>query len=345
MIDLIEDHFEPTWGGNHSLTVGGIVGTAIFKHAIHACMKYHDYHKILVIDGCQDYIGLLRKPVFNYVYYMSIFRTVLIPHIDKLQNPAYHFLVELQPGVQIQINEEKIFYYDAIIVNNAHLIPKMYLDALDQYFHKKILYIVDPLDLTGESFSTVPTLYDSLSKQTTLVAMARSMYGIGTRAIDRKIPSDFKKIKMPRRSIGRIDATQYVTNSEVILNQINEKQINSNYRKNQKFIVASNQIHMFRTIDELPVVVGPRTMFSISNVTRPLMKLRIHSSTKQFHALISYRNTQNALYVKPANILKISSAIHHRFQTINVVLGEEPMTNRLWYAIMKIANHINVIDY
>ena len=36
MIDLIEDHFSPTWGRNHVLTVGGIAGTKIFKIAIDA---------------------------------------------------------------------------------------------------------------------------------------------------------------------------------------------------------------------------------------------------------------------------------------------------------------------
>lgn len=345
MIDLIEDHFSPTWGHTHMMTVGGIAGTDIFQIAMDACMKYHPFCKILVVDGCQDYIGLLRKPVRNYIYYMDLFRSIRIPSIEQQLRPMHKFPMELKSGYQLSLVTSLIEGYDAMIINNAHLIPGVCLNALEQFFNGYILSIIDPLDFNGTDFNPIHTLYDSLRKQSPMIAMARSMFGIDTRAVDRKVRGELKKAKMGKRSIGKIDTNQYVTNSQMILNAIQEKQYHTPFRRNQKFIVASEELCMMNDQNGTPVVVGPGTMLSIMTVSKPLMKLRIHSSTKQVYTSLSYRYTEKALYVKPANIIMLDEACHHRFQSVIVVLGDEPMTNRLWYSLMKIANTITIVDF
>jgi hypothetical protein len=276
MIDLIEDHFSPKWNEQHSMIVGGVVGTSIFKHAIHACMRYYDFNTILIVDGCQDYLGLLRKPLHNYIYYMELFRSITIPSIEVISNPFKHHVIEFEDGYQYTIEESYMSKYQAMIINNAHLIPENLRDAIIKYFHGKILCIVDPLDMFGTEFN-VPTLHDSLTKQTSMIALARSMFDIDTRAIDRKIKCEFKRIKMYKRGIGKLDSNQYVTNSQNILDQISEKQYISQFRRNQKFIVKSKAITMLNDQNGDPITVGPNTMCSISTVSRPLMKLRIHS--------------------------------------------------------------------
>lgn len=345
MIDLIESHFGSAWGEEKVLTVGGIVGTNIFKHAIHACLKYHAFHKILVVDGCQDYIGLMRKPLKNYIYYLNLFESIEIPSPEKLLHPFYKFLIEPQPGFEIVISAEKMYPYEAMVINNAHLIPKPYLSAMQKFFHGKIVCVVDPLDICGDSYIEVPTLYDSLTKQTPLHAMARSMYNIDTRAIDRKIKSDFKKVKVQKRSIGKIDLTQYVTNSNRIIEEVAMRQMQNAFRRNQKFIVGNPDIQYYRDQNEQTIAVGAGTMLSITNVTKPLMKLRIHSSVSNIYANISYIRANAGLLVKPGNIISIEDACKHRFQSSCVVLGEEPMTKRLWYSIMKNSNTITITDY
>lgn len=345
MIDLIEDHFSPTWGHTHMLTVGGIAGTDIFQIAMDACMKYHPFYKILVVDGCQDYIGLLRKPIRNYIYYMELFRSIRVPSIEQQMRPLHKFPMELKPGYQTSLVESMIEGYDAMIINNAHLIPNVYLNTLEQYFHGYILSIIDPLDFNGTDFNPAHTLHDTLRKQSPMVAMARSMFDIDTRAVDRKIRGDIKRAKMGKRSIGKLDSNQYVTNSQFILDTIQDKQLHTQFRRNQKFIVASEELHVMSDQNGTPVVVGPGAMLSIMTASKPLMKLRIHSSTKQVYASLSYRYTEKALYVKPANIIMLDEACHHRFQSVVVVLGDEPMTNRLWYSLMKIANTITIVDF
>lgn len=344
MINRIEDHFQTNWGSDKILTVGGVVGTSLFKYGVHACMRHVPFEKILVLDGCQDYIGLLRKPLFNYKYYMSMFSSIEIPSIDELHEPFHRSMLTPHPGYQTLLNEKMIIGYDALIINNAHLIPPMYLDALCNTFRGKVLLIVDPLDIAGERYhTTVPTLYDSLSKQSTLVALARSMYNIETRGIDRTVRADFKQIKMSKRSVGKIDANQYVTNSESILQSIQEKQLHALPRRSQKVIVVQPFIQYMNNQDREPCVIGPRTMLSVTTASKPLMRLRIHSSTTNIYANFTYIDNRRGIYVRPANILSIQDAIHHRFQSLVIVLGEEPMRNRDWYSLMKIANTISVV--
>lgn len=346
MITLLETHFEPQWGSQKVLTVGGVVGTSLFKHAIHACMKYVDFGNILVVDGCQDYIGLLREPLHNYLYYLNLFRSVSIPTIDQIQKPFYEFILEPRPGYQMIVDTSRFKGFKAMIVNNAHLIPKEYLNAMCDTICGKVLLIVDPLDMYGEPYGRmIHTLYDSLTKQSTLHALARSMYQIETRAIDRKVKGDFKAVKINKRSIGKIDTNQYVTNSEDILNTVREKQLRSQLRKNQKFIVAHKHVEYLYDQNSTPWAIGPNTMLSVTNITKPMTKLRIHSSASNVFSNITYIDSQRALYVKPANIISLDEAVHHRFQNVVLILGDEPMSSRMWYSLMKITNTLLVARY
>lgn len=345
MIDMIEDHFDVKWNSNKLLTVGGIAGTSLFKYAIQSCMKSTPFDKILVVDGCQDYIGLLRKPVPNYIYYLDLFRSFEIPNLTTLMNPYDRPLIRPIPEYQLVLDESMIVRYDALIVQNAHLIPRELLDAITTNFRGNVLHIVDPNDIYGELYPNIPTLYDALTKQSGLIAFARSMYGIETRSVDRKVRCDFKQVKMNRRGIGKIDDKQYITNSETVLQAIREKQLQTQFRRNQKFLVAHKHVQFMNDQNGVPIVIGPNAMLSIMTASKPLMKLRIHSSTRQVYSSLSYMEGAAGLYVKPANIITLEEAMHHRFTSVVMVLGEEPMTVRQWYSLMKIANIISITKY
>lgn len=347
MIELIEDHFQNEWGSCKILTVGGVAGTAIFKHAIYACTKFLPFEKVLVIDGCRDYIGLLRNPVYNYLYYMDLFASEMVPNIETIQHPMHHFYVKPKAGYVPVLNDRKFKKFGAMIIMNAHLIPLTYLSIITERFGGKILQIVDPYDVDGVDYwMQVPTLYDSLNKQSALIALARSLFDIETRAVDRKIKCDFKTVKMQRRTIGRIDTNQYITNDESILADVRKKQITNGFRRNQKVIVCDNHITLVKDAEEPKRhSIGPMTMLSISQVSSPLMKLRIHSSAHELYSMINYTDNDSGIFVKPANIITLNEASKHRFNSVVIVLGEEPMTRRMWYSLMKIANTISVVRY
>jgi hypothetical protein len=62
MLDYLDDFVD---GDVKETLVGGIAGTEINKFAIEAATKHHDFKKVLVIEGCQDYIGILKNPIDN----------------------------------------------------------------------------------------------------------------------------------------------------------------------------------------------------------------------------------------------------------------------------------------
>ena len=347
MVDMIEDHFKNDWGSVQTLAVSGIAGTQLFKHAIHACMNILPFDRIGVIEGCRDYIGLMRKPAVNYIYYLDLFMTETVPSIETVTRPMYHFLVRPKEGYVPILNFDKLRKYGALIIQNAHLIPRMYLKIICERYPGKILMIVDSHDVHGVDYwMNVPTLYDTLEKQSPLIALARSMFDVETRGIDRKVKCDFKTMKMRRTSIGKIDANQYVTNDKDILDMVQRKQRMNGFRRNQKVYVCSDHITLVK--DEksgLCHSIGPDDMLSISQASSPLMKMRIHSSANEFYEIIRYTDDGYGIFAKPANIITLDEAAKHRFNSIVFILGEEPMTRRMWYTLMKIANTISVVRY
>lgn len=343
MIDLIETHFDQSiFTKRRELIVGGVVGTDIFDYAIQAVTMHYPFDRVLVVEGCQDYIGLLRKPVLNYRFYLDLFRTIPV----YPQKGDFEFVYVPPKPDYIPRLEKSLFQgYDALVVNNAQLIPRLWLDAFTNYFPGQVLLIVDPLDKNGLQYQDVPTLTDSLSKQSPLNAYARSLFNIESRALDSKIKTVFKKIKMTKRSIGKIDSNQYVTNDDLILKSVRDKQYRARPRRNQKFMVMNEDVQFFTDKAGAPVTVGPGCLLSMASVTKPLYTLRIHSSSRLIHTDLSYRSPDRCLYVKPANILSCDEAYHHRFLSLVVVLGEEPMSTVEWYSLLKITNAIQIVEY
>lgn len=346
LIDIVEDFIEESdWYGRKVLTVGGIIGTSIFKNVVNSVIKTVNFERILVVDGCNDYIGLLRKPVVNYMYYLDFFQSIEVPDINRVIDPYPIQFIKPQQGYQYRIADYMFNQYQVLILNNAHYIPKHYREAFKNIFCGKVIEIVDPFDIYGTEFRNVPTLVDSLSKQSANIAFARSLYGYDTRAIDRSVKSSFTKIKMQRRSFGKIDDKQYVSNDPAVIETIREKQLRAPFRKGQKFIVKQRNLTLASDLDGIPHVVGSGMMLSIMNVTKPLMKIRIHSSKKIMFGSVSYREPTTSIYVHPANILLPSELALHRFHNIVVVLGAEPITTREWYTFLKSGTNISVADF
>ena len=346
MIDRVEDFVEGGWRTGSNTTFGCMAGTSGFKTILSAVMKTIDFGKILIVDGCRDYIGLLRKPVPNYIFYQDMFWHEAVPDLQDVIDPMKVRFVYPRQGYQLQVVPAYMSGYKAMIVTNAHLIPDMYVEQLKKHFCGKLILIVDPFEIHTEHFQHVPTMLDSLEKQSKNIAFARSLYDVETRATDRKVKCSFDKIKMRRNSIGKIDDKQYITNSKAALEIIREKQLKSpTYRRNMQFITKQQNISFVQSSEGIVIPIGPQTMFSVFSVTKPLLKLRIHSAKTQFWSSVTYDENDTGLFVEPANIISLDQAQHHRFNHAVMVLGEEPMTTRQWYTLLKIANHISIVDF
>ena len=71
MIDLIDDFYGSA--DMREMVIGGIAGTPVNKFAVEGCTKYTKFNKILIIEGCQDYIGLMKNPIPNVKHWTDLF--------------------------------------------------------------------------------------------------------------------------------------------------------------------------------------------------------------------------------------------------------------------------------
>lgn len=369
MIDYLDNFFE----SSHRVTmVGGIVGTPIEKFVLDAALKTTPFSKILVLNGCQDYIGFMKDCPDNVMFYADILVSDIIDSyipVDVWKPSVYAPTTEYTR----RLNMDLLSYYDIIVVFNAHIVPKDVIDSLNKNFGGKIVYVVDPLEATPvtgivdnvykHTGFNVPTIVDSLTKLSPIMAMARNVFGFETRAIDRRIDGTVTQVsKINKRVIGRIDNCQYITNDYQLFDDIEQKQINSTFRKNQKLIVSTG-IDVFTTSttsgEKVSLVDGSMLVVSNPN-TRPMMQMRIYNSRMICGVDVKYAPYIDNLYkttplsvrpqgvidVKPGNIMGVhhTGVISHRFNKVVLILNDKLDNLSSKYSILKNTNNLIVVD-
>ena len=344
MTDLLTDFFNTA--NRRILTVGGCIGTQLLYDVLDCATAYCPFKKILILEGCQDYVlSVGKKPLPNYLYYLDLFVDTIVDGIL----PNDPFRVKFGPTkleFQTVIDGMLLRYYDLVIIHNAHLIPSFYVNEIHRVFPDKIVQIVDPFDLDGELFYGIPVVTDSLQKQSPIISLARHIIGVETRAIDRRIPCSFNIQKLNKRSIGKIDDWQYVTDNLDFAMSIREKQYQSKLHTYQKLFVTSD--HVYPYTDQL----GGRRMlgknallitWSLRNFQTP--QFRIYGSNVFAYADVSYTEDvgQHTMHVTPANILMVDEAKHHRYTKLVFVQTEQTQfTRRHYYSLLKNATNVVV---
>lgn len=341
MIELLEDFYNKPL--QRTIVVGGIAGSFIFKHAIDAALTVYPFEKTLVVEGCQDYIGIAKCQMHNFVYYADLFTDVLF---DPLQpyDPFKPVMFNPKPSYGKRLNMMMIEKYDLIIINDAHLIPRVYIDSIVKNYYGKVCIIVDPFDINGEMYTGCPTITDSLNKLSPMIGLARETYNVDTRAIDRTVKGSITESKISKRSIGKIDDKQYVTNDEYLLDLVRHKQLQSVFRKNQKLFVTSERINSNIEEGQRGQALTKNSMCVIvSASSKPLMKLRLFNSKMFCYGDVSYLDNppENVIQVKPANILTLEESAYHRYNS-TVLICNDPITQRQKYSILKNSNNITI---
>lgn len=344
MIDILTDFFNDMT--KQTITVGGCVGTHLLQDALDCATVYCPFKKVLVVDGCMDYVlSTLNKPIVNYLYYMDIFAECMVdgilphdPFQPKILRPAREY--------RKYVDTTLFRYYECLIINNAHLIPNEYRLQLLNQFHGKIVQIVDPYDLNGEVFYNIPVVVDTLQKQTSIIALARNLIGVETRSIDKRIKCGFDQRKINKRSIGKIDDNQYVTDDIGFAEMIREKQRQSVLRKSQKLFVVSDHLYTYSDQQGGRRNIGKNALLITWSATqRPAPQYRIYGSKLTICMDSTYQpNGPNYMvYTVPANILMVEEAYHHRYQhTVFVQTQQNHMTRRYYYALLKNSMHLTV---
>lgn len=326
---------------------GGIVGTDIFKYVARAAMMSIEKNKgIMFIDGCQDTVVLHRKKPINYVYYRDLFTDIITLSEQKPFAPQWD---PIQQSVAKILYKEAFFGIDTIVINNAHLIEYEYLQEILRHVTCKVFVVFDPFDVGGYPFSIYPTLIDSLSKQSFITAYARHLYNIDSRAIDKRIKCGITKIKLARRSYGRADISQHVTNNPDILKEVNDKQRMTPLKKNQKFIITDKRSSVAYYEDRVGVTnFHPGSLIVLDSRTPDSMIFRLYNSQLCRPLRITYKKTSEiyaGLNVDPANMLSAEDAVFHRFRDTTFVFDPNvPLDIRYKYSLIKNTIFLKLIE-
>lgn len=351
MIDHLDEFFK---GSQKECIVGGIAGTQIEKFTLDSALQTTQFSKILVINGCQDYIGLMKKPMQNVMFWADLFIEEIVdplipidPWKPRCFNPSAEYVK--------RINTQILSLYDVILVFNAHLISNSRLYAISENFAGKIVYVVDPMEINSQSLmwefgvDDIPVVVDHLEKVSPMIALARSSIGVDSRAIDYKVKGTLNETtKINKRSIGKIDDKQYVTNDWEILHDIRQRQIDSPFRKNQKVKIIDDSIDVMVENGSRLATLTYGSMLVIHNASSsPLMRLRLYNSKIIYAADITYKTgvmkSKGTVSVEPANILSIDEYPSHRYNHTVAILTRE-LSKQERYSLLKHSNNITIVN-
>ena len=353
IIDHLDDFFK---GSQKETVVGGIAGTQIEKFTVDSALATTPFDKILIVNGCQDYIGLMKKPIQNVVYWGDLFIESLVdpllpvdPWKPKIFNPREEYVK--------RINTQKISQYDIIIVFNAHLINRDFIKSVSENFSGKIVYVVDPLDCGGHGImwelgmGDMPVVVDHLEKVSPMIAMARASVGFDSRAVDYKVKETLNETtRINKRSIGKIDDKQYITNDWELFREIQKRQKDVPFRKNQKVIVNDDIIDVMYESGQRKATLTRGSLLVIENATSsPLMRLRLYNSKIIYAADVTYADNvmkpKGGISVIPGNIIDILDPVfpQHRFNHTVAILSHELNKNHR-YTLLKNSNNVTIVN-
>lgn len=326
---------------------GGIVGTDIFRYVARAAILARDVTKeIMFIDGCQDNVVLNRNKPIRYLYYRDLFFDLITLSSTDTFAPNFD---PVQQYVSKVLDKEKFFGVDVIVINNAQLIEYEYLDEILKQVTCKVFVVSDPFDVGGFPFSVYPTITDSLSKQNWMTAYSRRLYGVESRGIEKRFKCGITKIKLAKRSYGRMDMTQHITNNPVVLKEVNDKQRNSPLKKNQKFIITDKRSSMsYKGNQPGESNFHTGTIMTLDNNTGDLPLFRMHNCQLVQRFNITYEQTSK-LYagtnVNPANMISVEDAVFHRFRDTTFVYDQNiSLDIRYRYSLIKNTVFLRVIE-
>ena len=356
--------------------VGGIAGTEIEEYVMNAALRKTPFSKILILNGCQDFIAALKNPIPNVMFWADIMYPIVIESAKpydtfkpKIMNP--------KPEWSCKVNMKIVSQYDICVMFNAHLIPWTVRDDIIKYFPGKIMAIIDPVETEGSSMyefkefvdtNQVPVLVDTLAKVSPVTAMARSTIGYETRFINKKSSCTVIDVSsISKRSIGKLDDKQYITTDFDLYEEITERQSGPDvFKKGHKLFVRSKYGHVKPINGEggnrIASIVSGTMVVVLDNEKGPIggQNVRLYNSKTTFNAKFKYSipdgpydnaisqllEDPSFIYVSPANILTPSDVKRHRFNNAVLITndGKHPILRKERYTILKNCNNLTVIN-
>lgn len=360
MIDFLDDFLQ----SDRKITVvGGIAGTQIEKITVDRMTSVYDFNKILIINGVQDYIYFMKKPLRNVKFWADIFVEDIIPPKEPI-NVWAPKIYQPNPTKVPRLDTAFVSQFDGLVVLNSQVLDWEIVDLLANDFGGRIVFVTDPVEMNAICVNSVvklndfPVIVDSMEKLSPIIALARNVIGFETRAIEHRVKCDYKIIpKINKRTVSKLDNTVYCTDDWITLEEYNKKQVDSKFKKGQKVLVRDRNINIM--LGENGVRKSTVTYGSLLTIDdpreNPLMKHKIWNS-KEIHACdVVYETNpimlkRGSVSVIPANVISTGFIPYHRYDKLVFMrkYREEHDArrgiDRGLYTILKCSNNVTVVE-
>lgn len=343
-INMLDDFFEEQV--HPVFDIGEMVGCNLLRFVAESAVGYFNFNNILFVMGSPDASYAIEKK--NVVYWKWLFNDFMIDNIhdkfDPLSSPTFRYN---QHEYEQHLIPSTIEGYNVIVINQAQLIPKKYMDMIMNTFQGQIVRIFDPFDVMGgfEGVNVPLRCLDTFEKLPVTIAYARSLYGIDTRNVNKRAKNTISFTNIKRRSVGRIDEYQYVTNDMELLNECWDRQRSIQIRKNQKVEIMNHRLNIVKeSVYEHVHSLGETELLHVVQGREDgCIRCRIHSSKAEFDVHLTYKfepfiTPSNALIVQPANVLPVAHCLnkHYFKQIVYVTTPDTPMISiRDQYTMLK----------
>lgn len=336
--------------------VGAPVGTSLIHLILKTVIRHCSLDKIMIIDCIRDYTLLTEantqtmlkknpnyRPAISRIHYSSFGCYISTP--NSLE--GNQILCGREGYQNMFLCNEKMKDKHFAIILDAHTIPKEELDALVDKLDCKSISVVDPYDIGGESYYNIPIIHETYCHMSPHVIFARNLYGIPSVYATNSKRYDYKveKIKSLTRTIGAQPKYTYVSNSQSLFDQVDERQRKARPAKNHRFIIDDpryREIYPGMISDGNTLLVVDRIEMN-GNVD-----FRVWNDSRTFkHPFVVHPvSSEIPLILKPADLISPEMCTHHRFKTVCLVIDKNHnMTNKELYSIFKSCREIVVMEY
>ena len=368
MIDLLDKFYEDV--NKRVGLVGAIAGTQIEEFIMNSATKYVPFQRILILNGCQDYIAVMKEPLKNVKYWADILYPVVADSAIPI-DPFQPKILNPEPEWRCDVDMKMLSNFDSCIIFNAHLIPSMDRNMIVDKFCGKVLLVIDPVEMRSSLFEMekyidpdlTPTLVDTLDKVTPMIAMARAAIGYETRSINKRAPGVLNQVaKMNKRSIGKMDDKQYIVPSFPLREEIQRRQIDQPFKKNQKFILTLRDKKIFQVRDSSNNTKATLTRHSMIVLTHiypigNMMDFRLYNGKESVVTTPIKYDVYNPnpltakllkgdgkLSVIPANVIDTNEMMYHRYNHAVYVSEGYPIRPVEKYSLLKNCNNLTIVE-
>ena len=191
---------------------------------------------------------------------------------------------------------------------------------------------------------------DTFERLPVNLGFARSLFGVETRVVNKRARGSVSFTNISRRSIGKIDNNQYVTNDPWIWEEARNKQEDTQFRRHQKLMVSTKRFLFRNDVNySTRVFIGDGCLLHIVTGTSngEDMRCRVHASKAIFPLDVSYNinkftTPSHVIRVEPANVLNVHDAALHYFDKLVCVTTKDSpgFSIREQYTMIKISQNI-----